>query len=303
MISIKKSKSHFLAAIGTVLIHLLLLGALSIDFSGEQSSKMSDAELDYLELQMENITPEDVSPTTQGRDPLTDQKDKSSESISKEKGALKVPQIAPERTLAEQEEQALAIPDTITPPKPVVVELVKKDSAKQAAKDSVMLAQINKFPKTATKFSTKNKYSKEYASYQYYLKNYRNIRNFKKVYPYAIKTRVIIDHLNAQLSTMTNEAAKKQLIKDTEKQLFKEYEAAVRIMTVSQGKLLLKLIARETNKTGYEIIKDYKGGFSASFWYGVGKIFGTDLKTEFHKEHEDSVIENILVKYNNDDLY
>jgi len=74
-------------------------------------------------------------------------------------------------------------------------------------------------------------------------------------------------------------------------------------MTTSQGKLLLKLIARETNKTGYDIIKDYKGGFTASFWYGVGKIFGTDLKTQFHKEKEDSIIENILTKYKDKELY
>ena len=85
--------------------------------------------------------------------------------------------------------------------------------------------------------------------------------------------------------------------------LFKEYESAVRTMTTSQGRLLLKLIARETNKTGYDIIKDYKGGFSASFWYGVGKIFGTDLKSEFHKEREDSTIENIIDKYKKNDLY
>jgi len=93
------------------------------------------------------------------------------------------------------------------------------------------------------------------------------------------------------------------LIKDEEKKLFQQYESAVRTMTTSQGRLLLKLIARETSKTGYEIIKDYRGALPATFWYSVGKIFGTDLKSEFHKEQEDSVIENILSKYNNNDLY
>jgi hypothetical protein len=77
---------------------------------------------------------------------------------------------------------------------------------------------------------------------------------------------------------------------------------AVRTMSVAQGKLLLKLIARETDKTGYEIIKNYRGAFSATFWYGVGKIFGTDLKTEFHKD-QDSIIETIVEKYKNDELY
>jgi hypothetical protein len=118
-----------------------------------------------------------------------------------------------------------------------------------------------------------------------------------------MKTKQLIENLNKQLSTMKNESENARLIKETEKKLFADYENAVRTMTVSQGKLLLKLIARETNKTGYELIKDYKGSIPASFWYGVGKIFGTDLKTEFHKEQEDSVIENILDKYNKNDLY
>jgi hypothetical protein len=165
-------------------------------------------------------------------------------------------------------------------------------------------AQITQLQKTSSRSNANNeRYQKEREKFKYYQQNYKNIRNFKKVYPYALKTREILQNLNAQLATMTNEADKKKLIKETEQTLFKEYEAAVRTMTTSQGRLLLKLIARETNKTGYEIIKEYKGGFSASFWYGVGKLFGTDLKSEFHKEQEDSTIETIIDKYQKNDLY
>jgi hypothetical protein len=304
MFSLKKSKSHFLAAIGTVLIHLLLLAFLSIDFTGEQSSKLSDADLDNMELQMEDMTPEEIQMTPPGKDALANQKDKSSESLSKDKGVLKPQQAEAERTAADQEAQALDIPDTIITPKPEVVELIKADSVKQAQKDSVILAQITKLQKASTQSDAYNqRYQHEREKYQYYVKNYKNIRNFRKVYPYAMKTKQLIENLNKQLSTMKNESEKAKLIKETEKTLFKDYENAVRTMTVSQGKLLLKLIARETNKTGYQLIKDYKGSLPASFWYGVGKIFGTDLKTEFHKEREDSVIENILDKYNKSDLY
>ncbi|HEY6913217.1 MAG TPA: DUF4294 domain-containing protein, partial [Paludibacter sp.] len=201
-------------------------------------------------------------------------------------------------------EQALANPDTIVVPKPEIVLLKKEDSVKQAEKDSVILAQITQLQKPSTNSNASNqRYLKEREKFKFYQQNYRNIRNFKKVYPYALKTREILENLNKQLATMTNESDKKKLIKETEQTLFKEYEAAVRTMTTSQGRLLLKLIARETNKTGYDIIKDYKGGFSASFWYGVGKLFGTDLKSEFHKEREDSTIENIIDKYKKDDLY
>jgi len=305
MISHKYLKSNFIAAISTVFILLLLFGLLSLEFAGEQSSHLSDADLENLELQMENMTPENVQLTPPGKDPLSEKNDKSSESISKEKGSLKPQHTEPlERTEADQEEQALANPDTIPTPKPELVQLVKVDSVKEIAKDSTILAQISNLQKTSTPQSdaASKRYQKERDKFKFYQQNYKNIRNFKKVYPYALKTREIIENLNKQLSTMTNESEKKQLIKTTEKMLFKEYETAVRTMTTSQGKLLLKLIARETNKTGYDIIKDYKGGFTASFWYGVGKIFGTDLKTQFHKEKEDSIIENILTKYKDKEL-
>jgi len=304
MISLKKSKSHFFAAIGTVLIHLLLLGALNLEFSGEQSSQLTNDDIEHLELQMEDMQPEDISISPPGKDPLSEKNDKASESISKEKGTQKPQQAAPERTPEEQEEQALANPDTLVVPKPEIVLLKKEDTVIQAEKDSVILAQITQLQKTSTRSNTNNeRYQKEREKFKFYQQNYKNIRNFRKVYPYALKTRELLENLNNQLATMTNEADKKKLIKETEQKLFKEYEAAVRTMTTSQGRLLLKLIARETNKTGYDIIKDYKGGFSASFWYGVGKLFGTDLKSEFHKEQEDSTIETIIDKYKKNDLY
>ena len=305
MISFKKSKNHFLAAIGTVLIHLLLFGALSLEFGNEQSSALS--ELDDLQIQMEDMAPENVQLTPPGKDPFSNQKEKSSESISKEKGSVKPQQAsAPvERTQAEQEATAEAIPDTIIPPKPELAKLMKEDSVKQVVKDSIVLDRIKKFENTANKNNeaANLRYQKERDKFQFYQRNFKNVRNFKKVYPYALKTREIIENLNKRLATMKDESEKKKLIKETEKTLFKEYENAVRTMTSSQGRLLLKLIARETNRTGYEIIKDYKGSLPASFWYGVGKIFNTDLKAEYHKEKEDSIIETIISKYKNKDLY
>ena len=301
MIYQPKYKSRLIAIIGTVLINLLLFGLLSLEFSDEQSSQLSNEEFDALQLQMEDFSPEITSNSTSGKDPLSQQTDKASESVSKDKGELKPEQT--ERTIAEQEVAALEIPETLEVPKPEVILVQKSDSNIQAAKDSAILSQISKLQKVSTRPDVNQQSQKDRDKYQYYFKNYKNIRNFRKVYPYALKTRELIEKLNSQISTMTNESEKKALIKETEKILFKEYEAAVRNMSTSQGRLLLKLIARETNRTGYQIIKDYKGVFPATFWYGVGKIFGTDLKSEFHKENEDSVIENILSKYKSNDLY
>lgn len=305
MISFKKSKSHFLAAIGTVLIHLLLFSLLNLEFNGEQSSQQSD--LDDLQIELDDFAAEDIQLTTPGKNPLTEKNDKASESLSDAKGQLKAQRISASQSAppADPEDQIAATPDTIIPPKLEIVQIVKPDSVAITKKDSIILAEISKLQTKSTNsnYRKTDEYKNAKERFEFYQKNFRNIRNFKKVYPYALKTKEIMENLNKQLATMTNEVEKKQLIKDTEKILFKEYEAAVRTMTVSQGKLLLKLIARETQKTGYDIIKDYKGAFPASFWYGIGKLFGTDLKTEFHKEREDSLIENILTKYNNKDLY
>ena len=303
MRSPRKYNSTLIAAIGTALVHLLLFGALSYNFRGEgDSSQLSDADLEQLELNMEDFNPEEMEMTPPGKDPLTDKSDQASESVSKDNGPAKAPSSTPEpQPEAIREEITI---DSLVPKKKDIAELLKKDTIKITPKDSTVIAQVARINKNiALNEANRQKRQTEKEKFEFYKKNYKNIRNFKKVYPYALKTREIIENLNAQLAVMTNESEKRKLISKTEKMLFDEYEAAVRTMSTSQGKLLLKLIARETNKTGYDIIKEYKGAFSASFWYGVGKIFGTDLKTEFNKAQEDSFIENIVDKYKNNELY
>jgi len=298
MISFKKYKSRYIAAIATILIQILLFTLLSLEFSGEESSRLSNADLDNLELQMQDLAREEISNTPPGKDPLTEQKDKASESISKEKGQVKT-QSAPQAPAQVEEDRPVASVDTMVlkPKEPIA--LLKVDSTKKETKDSVLIARILNKPRP----NTQKDQTHQHERYAYYQKNFKNVRNFKKVYPYALIIRQLVENLNTKLSTMTNESEKRALIKESEKMLFKQYETAVRTMTRSQGELLLKLISRETSKTGYELIKDYKGALPATFWYGIGKIFGTDLKTEFHKEKEDSVIEDILDKYNKNDLY
>jgi len=68
-------------------------------------------------------------------------------------------------------------------------------------------------------------------------------------------------------------------------------------MSTSQGKLLLKLIARETNQSAYGLIKTYKGAIPATFWYGVGLIFHENLKAQYDSIGEDAQLEKIVQKY------
>ena len=136
-----------------------------------------------------------------------------------------------------------------------------------------------------------------YADRQFYYDNYRAILNLKKVYPYVQRTKQIVDRMNSQLATIKDKKEQRKLIKIAEKELFQQFEKDVRNMSTSQGKLLLKLIARETNQSAYGLIKTYKGAIPATFWYGVGLIFHENLKAQYDSIGEDAQLEKIVQKY------
>jgi hypothetical protein len=142
-----------------------------------------------------------------------------------------------------------------------------------------------------------NNVNQYYEDKKFNYDNYRMIYNLKIIYPYVMKVREVVDNLNANLATMTNKQEKRKLIKKTESELFAQFEKDVRKMSYSQGKLLLKLIARETNESAYGLIKTYKGGIPASFWYTVGMIFQEDLKVKYDSVGSDAILEKVVKKY------
>ena len=116
----------------------------------------------------------------------------------------------------------------------------------------------------------------------------------KKVYPIAKLAAKKIAVYNRVYLTFKTERERKEYVKNIEKELFAEYEPEIRSMTVSQGKILIKLIDRETGKSSFEIIKEFKGGFSAFVWQSVARIFGHNLKSEYDAASEDRMIEYIV---------
>ncbi len=129
-------------------------------------------------------------------------------------------------------------------------------------------------------------------------KYYRTIYNFKKVYPYALKAKEIIADADSTLACSGfNSREREKYLKQYEKRLFKEFEKPLRSMTVSQGRLLLKLLDRELGRTSYYVIKNYRGGAAAGFWQGIARIFGSDLKKPYDKYGEDKFIEELVVLY------
>ena len=115
-----------------------------------------------------------------------------------------------------------------------------------------------------------------------------------KVYPIAKVAAIKLKEYNRIYLTFKSERERKDYVKKIEKDLFAEFETEIRTMSVNQGRILIKLIDRETGQSSYEIIKEFKGGFSAFFWQGVARLFGHNLKSEYDSANEDRMIEYIV---------
>ncbi len=124
----------------------------------------------------------------------------------------------------------------------------------------------------------------------------RLILNIKRVYPYARMVRVKLNQVNEALKNIPDEKDRKKYMKEFEKDVFAEYEDDISHMTLTQGRLLIKLIDRETQNSSFELIRDYRGKISAAFWQGVARIFGTNLKEEYDPYGEDTLIEFIILE-------
>lgn len=123
----------------------------------------------------------------------------------------------------------------------------------------------------------------------------RLVRNLKKVYPYAKLAQQRLSEMELHIVTLESEREKRRYINRVEQELMEEFEDDLRKMTFTQGRLLIKLIDRETGETTYKWIKELKGTFSAFFWQTVARIFGSNLKTEFYAFGEDRIIDEIII--------
>ncbi len=127
-----------------------------------------------------------------------------------------------------------------------------------------------------------------------YRKYQRLVFNLKLVYPYALIVRSKLAQVNDELSLLKSDKDRRKYIKNVEKEVLDQYEGEISEMTITQGRLLLKLIDRETQNTSYDLIRQYRGGLSAAFWQGIARIFGTNLKEEYDPYGEDALIEFIV---------
>lgn len=118
--------------------------------------------------------------------------------------------------------------------------------------------------------------------------------NVKKVYPYAILAAARLKEYDKLLAQIPNENDRKRYMKLAEKQLKDEFGKELKNLTVTQGRLLIKLVDRETGKTTYDIVKDMRGSFSAFMWQGVAVMFNSSLKDDYNGAGEDKAIEDAI---------
>ena len=140
-----------------------------------------------------------------------------------------------------------------------------------------------------------NMYTKMHAKWRRYWAEWTRLRNAVYVtYPYAKAAGKIMNEINAKLVNVTDKKLRKAIIKEREKELKKQFTDKITNLSVYQGKVLMKLINRETGNNCYEIIQEYKGGFTAGFYQTVAVVFGSNLKQSYEKEAKDRDIETIV---------
>ncbi len=115
-------------------------------------------------------------------------------------------------------------------------------------------------------------------------------------YPYARKAGIIMNDINVKLEGVESKKDRKRLIKSREKELKKEFADPLQDLSVYQGRVLMKLINRQTGNNCYEIIKEFKGGVSARFWQTVAFVFGSNLKQPYDALADDREIELIVLE-------
>ena len=126
-------------------------------------------------------------------------------------------------------------------------------------------------------------------------------RDVKKVYPYALMAEVMLKEYSNQLKDLPK---RKQdaFIKKAEQEMKEQFEEQLKKLTVTQGKILMKLVDRQTGYTTYELVKKLRGSFSAFMWQSMARLFDSSMKSSYDAAGEDRMIEEIIVMIENGEI-
>lgn len=139
----------------------------------------------------------------------------------------------------------------------------------------------------------KFKKKKDYENYQ------RLIRDVKKVLPIANEVNAAIIETYEYLQTIPSEKERKRHIKDLEKGIKQQYTPRLKKLTSRQGKLLIRLVDRQSHQTTYELVKAFLGSFRATTYQVFASMFGFSLKKHYDPEGDDALTERVIILVEN----
>lgn len=123
----------------------------------------------------------------------------------------------------------------------------------------------------------------------------RLIHHVKKAYPYAKLAGIKLREYDKKLVAAGSDRERRKIMRQAEKELNEQFGGELKNLTFTQGKILLKLIDRETSNTSFDLVKDLRGGFTAFFYQGFARLWGYNLKDRYDPEGEDELIETIVL--------
>ena len=137
-----------------------------------------------------------------------------------------------------------------------------------------------------------------FKDYDEKLRYYILKRKVLKVYPYALKAKKRLVAIQVGLDSLPKRRHKKRYTKEVANWVKEEYTEQLKNLTMSEGRILVKLIYRETQITSYELVKSYRGRFNAFFWQTLAKFYDNDLKARYYpiNNREDMLIEHIILQ-------
>ncbi len=124
---------------------------------------------------------------------------------------------------------------------------------------------------------------------------WRTVRDVKKVLPYSKLISTLVQEVNDTLMRIPTKKERDRYMRQWEKTTYRKYYKEFTHMTLNQGKLLIRLVDRECQTSSYELIRAYRGSFSAGFYQMFAKLFGADLKSKFGTGRNDKIIERIII--------
>ena len=120
-------------------------------------------------------------------------------------------------------------------------------------------------------------------------------RDVLKVYPYAKLAGEKLRAYSDTLDAIGAEGRRKKYMKKVEEELKAEFGGELRSLTINQGRILIRLVDRETGDTSYQLVKELRGWFTAFFWQALARLFGHNLKNQYDVDGEDQMIEEIIL--------